>query len=102
MKISGITITPVAFVDPPLLSAVGMHQPFAIRAVVEVATDEGLTGLGETYADAAHLGALEAAARSVEGADVYRTEDIYRRVAAITGADAPVIASGLAGESAPA
>jgi glucarate dehydratase len=102
MKISGITITPVAFADPPLLNAVGVHEPFAIRAIVEVATDEGLTGLGETYADARHLGAVEAAARSIEGADVYHTGEIYRRVAAVAGADSPVIASGLAGTSAPA
>jgi glucarate dehydratase len=102
MKISGITITPVAFADPPLLNAAGVHEPFAIRAIVEVATDEGLTGLGETYADARHFDAIEAAARSIEGADVYHTEEIYRRVAAIVGADSPVIASGLAGTSAPA
>jgi glucarate dehydratase len=102
MKISGITITPVAFADPPLLNAAGVHEPFAIRAIVEVATDDGLTGLGETYADASHFDALEAAARSIEGADVYHTGEIYRRVAAIAGADSPVIASGLAGTSAPA
>jgi glucarate dehydratase len=100
MKISGITITPVAFADPPLLNAVGVHEPFAIRAIVEVATDDGLTGLGETYADARHFGALEAAARSIEGADVYHTEEIYRRVAAVSRADSPDIASGLAGTSA--
>jgi L-alanine-DL-glutamate epimerase-like enolase superfamily enzyme len=94
MKISGITITPVAFADPPLLTAAGVHEPFAIRAVVEVATDDGLTGLGETYADARHFDALEAAARSVEGTDVYHTEEIYRRVAAVAVADGPVIASG--------
>ncbi|HXC82434.1 MAG TPA: glucarate dehydratase family protein [Trebonia sp.] len=102
MKISGISITPVAFADPPLLNAVGVHEPFAIRAIVEVATDDGLTGLGETYADASHFDALEAAARSIEGADVYHTEEIFRTVAAVIGADSPVIASGLAGTSAPA
>ena len=101
MKISGISITPVAFADPALLNAVGVHEPFAIRAIVEVATDVGLTGLGETYADARHFDALEAAARSIEGADVYHTEEIFRRVAAVIGADSPVIASGLAGTSAP-
>jgi glucarate dehydratase len=102
MKITSITITPVAFADPPLLNAVGVHEPFALRAVVEVATDEGLTGLGETYADARHFDALNAAARSVEGMDVYHTEDMYRRVAATVSPGGPVIASGLAGESAPA
>jgi glucarate dehydratase len=103
MQITGITITPVAFADPPLLNAAGVHEPFALRAVIEVTTGDGLTGLGETYADARHFDALNAAARSIEGADVYHTEDIYRRVAAVTGDGAnAVIASGLAGESLPA
>ncbi|MFF1461940.1 hypothetical protein [Streptomyces sp. NPDC058330] len=37
---------PVAFRDPALLNAVGVHEPFALRAVVEVTTGDGLTGLG--------------------------------------------------------
>ena len=101
MKISSVTITPVAFADPPLLNAVGVHEPFALRAVIEVATDVGLTGLGETYADEQHLDALRAAAAAIEGADVYHTGDIYRRVQAIAAPDA-VIASGLIGQSAAA
>ena len=104
MRISRVTITPVAFADPPLLNSVGVHEPFALRAVIEVATDEGLTGLGETYADEKHLAALHAAAAAIEGADVYRTEEIYRRVQAValsqtTGPDT-TIASGLIGHSA--
>ncbi len=56
--ISAVTVTPVAFADPPLLNSVGVHEPFALRAVVEVSTDDGLSGLGETYADKRHLAAL--------------------------------------------
>ena len=99
MRISKITITPVAFADPPLLNSVGVHEPFALRAVIEVATDVGLTGLGETYADEKHLAALHAAADAIVGADVYQTEDIYRRVQAI-GAAETMISAGLIGHSA--
>jgi glucarate dehydratase len=102
MKISRVTITPVAFADPPLLNAVGVHEPFALRAVVEIATDAGLTGLGETYADEHHLGALQAAARAIEGADVYHTEEIYRRVAGTVGRGGHAIASGTVGDPAAA
>lgn len=84
MKITKVAITPVAFADPPLLNAVGVHEPYALRAVIEIETDAGLTGLGETYADEHHLAALNAAATAIEGADVYRTEEIYRRVQAVT------------------
>jgi glucarate dehydratase len=99
VRISKITITPVAFADPPLLNSVGVHEPFALRAVVEVGTDEGLAGLGETYADEQHLAALRAAAAVIEGADPYRTEEIYRRVQAIAAPET-TIASGLIGHSA--
>src|ERR1700749_2354322 len=99
VRISNVTITPVAFADPPLLNSVGVHEPFALRAVIEVATDAGLHGLGETYADEKHLEALHAAARAIEGADVYHTEEIYRRVLAIAPPET-TIASGLIGRSA--
>jgi glucarate dehydratase len=106
MRISRVTVTPVAFADPPLLNSVGVHEPFALRAILEVATDEGLTGLGETYADEKHLEALRAAAVAVEGADVYHTEEIYRRVQAValsaTTGPETMIASGLIGHSAAA
>ena len=76
LRITGVTITPVAFADPPLLNAVGVHEPFALRAVVEVATDGGLTGLGESYADDHHLAALRAVAEAVVGVDAYHTEEV--------------------------
>jgi glucarate dehydratase len=99
MRVTGVTITPVAFADPPLLNSVGVHEPFALRAVIEVATDAGLTGLGETYADERHLAALRAAATAIAGVDVYHTGEIYRRVQAIAAPPA-TIASGLIGDSA--
>jgi glucarate dehydratase len=99
IRITNVTITPVAFADPPLLNSVGVHEPFALRAIIEVATDEGLTGLGETYADERHLAALHAAAAAVNGADVWHTGEIYRRVQAIAAPDT-MIASGLIGHSA--
>jgi glucarate dehydratase len=99
IRITGVAITPVAFADPPLLNSVGVHEPFALRAIIEVSTDAGLTGLGETYADAKHLAALQAAAAAIVGADAYQTQDIYRRVQAIEAPET-MISSGLIGHSA--
>ncbi len=98
IRITKAMVTPIAFADPPLLTAAGVHEPFALRAIIEVATDAGLTGLGETYADEKHLAALTAAAAAIEGADVYATNEIYRRVLAVAP-PATTIASGLAGDS---
>jgi len=51
MKIEQIRITPVAFRDPPVLNASGVHIPYALRAVIEVEDSSGCIGLGETYGD---------------------------------------------------
>jgi glucarate dehydratase len=70
-RISRVDITPVAFADPPLLNVVGVHQPWALRAIVEVRTDQGSAGLGETYADEMHLPRLRAVAAALSGHDPY-------------------------------
>jgi glucarate dehydratase len=78
--IERVRITPVAFADPPLLNAMGVHQPFALRGVVELETDAGLVGLGETYADEAHLRRLHAAGRALAGYDVFELNGMYGAV----------------------
>jgi glucarate dehydratase len=83
VRITGVTVTPVAFHDPPLLNAAGVHEPFALRAVIEVVTDAGLYGLGETYADSAHLEWLRAVAAEIVGLDVHATSELRRRVATV-------------------
>jgi glucarate dehydratase len=72
-RISRVEITPVAFADPPLLNAVGVHEPYALRAILQVFTDSGLVGLGETYADDAHLDRLAAVAAALPGYDAFDT-----------------------------
>ena len=99
IRITSVAVTPVAFADPPLLNSVGVHEPFALRAIIEIATDAGLHGLGETYADEKHLAALHAAADAIVGADVYHTEEIYRRVQNIAVQET-TISSGLVGQTA--
>jgi glucarate dehydratase len=98
IRITSVAVTPVAFADPPLLNSVGVHEPFALRAIIEIATDAGLTGLGETYADAKHLAALRAAAAAIEGTDVYHTGEIYRRVQTIAVQET-TISAGLVGQT---
>ncbi|MEV6523023.1 glucarate dehydratase family protein [Longispora sp. NPDC051575] len=99
MRVDSVLVTPVAFPDPPLLNAAGVHQPWALRAVVEVRTDTGLTGLGETYGDAAHLDLLDRVAPTLTGLDPFDLNDLDRRVAAVTkGADRPDL-HGLTGGS---
>ncbi|MDT0268197.1 glucarate dehydratase family protein [Streptomyces sp. DSM 44915] len=97
MRIREIKLTPVAFRDPPLLNASGVHEPWALRTVVEVLTDEGLTGLGETYGDRSHLERLRTAAPALVGLDVHAHHAQYARVAGAVGTDVFVDQHGLTG-----
>jgi glucarate dehydratase len=40
-----IRITPIAFRDPPLLSAADIHEPWALRSIIELETGSGLVGI---------------------------------------------------------
>ncbi|RYB94473.1 glucarate dehydratase [Nocardioides oleivorans] len=85
LRISRVVVTPVAFEDPPLLNVVGVHQPYALRAIVELHTDSGLLGLGETYADEVHLARLEAIAAGLPGHDAYDLHGLRRLVTDVLG-----------------
>lgn len=78
-RVTAIRVTPVAFHDPPLLNAVGVHQPFAIRSIIEVDTSDGLTGLGESYGDAGHLARLRRVGDELIGLDVFATNEMLTR-----------------------
>jgi glucarate dehydratase len=96
IRITGARITPVAFADPPLLNTVGVHQPYALRAIIQLDTDSGLTGLGETYADTRHLDRLHAAADAVVGQDVFALNAIRAAIAdRLRGDDAAVGTAGM-------
>ena len=87
VRITGVTITPVAFKDPPLLNTVGVHEPFALRAIIEVLTDSGVSGFGETYGDAGHLARLQLAADSLTGVDVFNINTLRSRIAQALSVD---------------
>ncbi|KAL4872829.1 hypothetical protein BDV12DRAFT_161593 [Aspergillus spectabilis] len=77
--IKDIVITPVAFHDMPLLNSVGVHEPFALRSIIEVITEETY-GLGESYGDSAHLDRLQKAADQIKASAlaIYDTNTIYQ------------------------
>jgi glucarate dehydratase len=49
LTITEVKVTPVALPDPPLLAASGCHGPYCLRNIVEVVTDAGIVGVGETH-----------------------------------------------------
>ena len=58
-RIVDVRVTPIAFRDPPLLNVWGVHEPWALRSIIEVETDDGRIGLGESYGDLETLGNLD-------------------------------------------
>lgn len=71
LKITGLRFTPVALPDPPLLAASGCHGPYFLRTIVEVETDAGITGIGETRGDMRRLAALEKSRKHVLGKNAF-------------------------------
>lgn len=96
-KISRIEITPVAFADPPLLNVVGVHEPKAIRSIIQLHTDDGFVGLGESYGDEQHLRRLRAAADQLIGVDPAHTLKMYALVAEVVRSDRSVAGHGMSG-----
>src|SRR6185436_2016212 len=69
MKITEMHITPIALGDPPLLNSVGLHQPYVLRTIVELKTDNGLNGLAEVPGSVAIDKALANVRDTVVGSD---------------------------------
>ncbi|RYP03739.1 hypothetical protein DL764_004914 [Monosporascus ibericus] len=94
--IKDIFITPVAFHDMPLLNSVGVHEPFALRSIIEVVTDD-TCGLGESYGDSTHLGRLQRAAEQIKGLSVHDTNSIYKICVDCQAGDISTGGDGMAG-----
>lgn len=80
LRITSVTVTPVAFRDPPLLNATGIHQPWVLRAIVQVRTESGLLGLGETYGDTTHIDELVLAGDALIGVDAFDLAALRGRI----------------------
>jgi len=72
MKIAAMRVHSVAIADPPLRSSYGLHAPYALRTIVEIESQDGITGISETYGGETPARALEALRPQVIGADPYR------------------------------
>jgi glucarate dehydratase len=78
-----IRITPIAFRDPPLLNAAGIHEPWALRSIIELETDSGLVGINESYGDLPMLEALAKVAPVLVGLSPWSINEMVTRVAAL-------------------
>src|SRR5262245_46695724 len=87
MTITDLILHPIAIADPPLRSSYGRHAPFALRTIVELKTDSGLTGIAETYGGDGPLSGLESVRRRVVGMDPFRLAGLQRDLNAEAAAE---------------
>ena len=94
-RIADVRVTPIAFRDPPLLNVGGVHEPWALRSVIEVETESGVVGLGESYGDDATLAELARVAPGLVDLDPFDVNGLMR---VVHGAD-PAAPFPLAGKA---
>ena len=82
MLITALELHPIAIADPPLRSSYGLHAPFALRTIIELKTDSGLTGIAETYGGEGPLAGLEAVRSRVTGMDPFQLAGLYSELTA--------------------
>ncbi|WP_128545476.1 glucarate dehydratase family protein [Larkinella soli] len=75
-RIREFIVTPIAVVDPPLLNAAGLHAPYALRTILELITDDGISGISEIPGNRSTDEALEAAGKLLVGRDVFQLSEI--------------------------
>ncbi len=97
MKVLDVVLTPVAFADPPLLNAMGVHEPFALRGIVQLICEDGVVGLGESYGDLAFLDQVRKVLPELPGHDVFDLPALRRTVATTLGEVVFADAHGLTG-----
>ena len=78
--IVAVRVTPIAFRDPPLLNVAGVHEPWALRSIIEVQTSDGRVGLGESYGDLKTLADLGKVAPQLVGLDPFDLNQLTRVV----------------------
>jgi glucarate dehydratase len=78
VKIVEMHVTPIAVGDPPLLNAAGLHAPYALRTIVELVSDDRISGFGEIPGASATLEQLRDAREVVVGHDPFQLNGIQR------------------------
>ena len=72
MKIKDFRIHSIAIADPPLRSSYGLHQPYALRTIIELESEDGIIGINETYGGETPRGNLEKLRPKIIGADAFQ------------------------------
>ena len=87
MRIRDIHISPVAVPDPPLLNAAGLHAPYALRLIIEIVSDDGISGWGEIPGSEATRAALEQVRGHLIGRDPWHLNAVFAKLETLARPD---------------
>ncbi len=90
MRIVELRVHTIAIADPPLRSSYGLHAPYALRTILELKSEDGITGIAETHGGDAIARGFESLRPRVIGSDPCR----------LAGLLLPMIGADPAGKSA--
>lgn len=79
-KIVEMRITPIAIVDPPLLNAAGLHAPYALRTIIELVTEDNISGISEIPGNSSINAALAEARELLIGKDPFQLTEIMQAI----------------------
>jgi len=86
-RIKEFRVIPIAVTDPPLLNSVGVHAPYALRTVIELITDDNISGISEIPGNLEINSLLEKSREVIIGADPFQLNgiraDIFSRYGAL-------------------
>jgi glucarate dehydratase len=72
MKIVEMKVHSIAISDPPLRSSYGLHAPYALRTIIELVSEGGITGISETHGGEAIAQGFQAIRSQIVGSEAYR------------------------------
>src|SRR5215475_3808789 len=72
MQIVEMKVYSIAIADPPLRSSYGLHAPYALRTIVELISEDGISGVSETHGGEAIAQGFEAIRSKIVGSEAYR------------------------------
>lgn len=78
--IKDIIVTPIAVADPPLLNCVGVHAPYALRIILQVITEGGVTGISEIPGNKETEDAILRIKKDLIGLDAFQPNHILQKV----------------------
>jgi len=72
MQIVEMRVHSIAIADPPLRSSYGLHAPYALRTIIELTSEDGVTGISETHGGDAIAQGFNTMRSHIVGCNAYR------------------------------